>query len=126
METLPIPNAPHWLNNSIVVVKADYEQADEAYVLNTLVRIDPTSVSVTGKHRDTIRIQRMVQPGSIVSVKRPGGRVKTVHLPQEAEQLLVEDAAYINAQIDRLNEPVMDEAEQQAFPVPVSDSSQAT
>ena len=120
-----IPNAPHWLNNSVVIVKEDYTAGDEAYILNQLVRIDSASAQVTGKHKDILTVQRMVQPGSVVAVNRSGGRVKTVHLPQEADELLWSDTQYIVEQITRLNEPPMTEEEVKAFPTPVSEHSQA-
>ena len=121
-----IPNAQHWLNNSVVVVKEDYTAGDEAYVMNTLVRIDAgNAVQLTGKHHSIVLVKRMVQHGSVVAVPRSGGRVKTVHLPDEAENLLLHDLEYIVEQITKLNEPAMTPEEQEAFPQPVSEHSQA-
>lgn len=120
-----IPNAPHWLNNSAVICKEDYTAGDEAWILNQLVRIDSLSAQVTGKHKDILTVQRMVQPGSIVAVKRSNGRIKTVHLPQEADELLWSDTQYIVEQIAKLNEPPMTPDEQETFPKPVSEHSQA-
>ena len=120
-----IPNAPHWLNNSVVIVKEDYTAGDEAWILNQLVRIDSTSAQVTGKHKDILTIQRMVQPGSVVAVNRSGGRVKTVHLPQEADELLWSDTQYIVEQITRLNEPPMTEDEKKGSSTPAKEHSQA-
>ena len=120
-----IPNAAHWLNNSVVVVKEDYTAGDEAWILNQLVRIDATSAQVTGKHKDILTVQRMVVPGSIVAVRRSADRVKTVQLPADAEKLLWSDLEYIVEQITKLNEPPMSEDEQKAFPQPVSEHSQA-
>lgn len=115
MDITNIPNAPHWLNHSVVIVKEDYTAGDEAWILNKLVSIDATSVQMTGKHKDILTVQRMVQPGSVVAVQRAGGRVKTVHLPQEAESLLWSDVEYITSQIKQLNEPPMSEEEQTDF-----------
>lgn len=125
MDITNIPNAPHWNNNSVVIVKEDYTASDEAWILNKLVSIDAATVQITGKHKDILTIQRMVQPGSRVAVNRSGGRVKTVELPQGAEDLLWNDVAYIVTQIEKLNAPPMSEDEQTAFPQPVSESSQA-
>lgn len=125
MDITNIPNAPHWNNNSVVIVKEDYTAADEAWILNRLVAIDANTVQITGKHKDILTVKRMVQPGSIVAVKRSGDRIKTVHLPQEAEELLWNDLQYIVEQITKLNEPPMTQEEQETFPKPVSESSQA-
>lgn len=115
MDITNIQNAPHWLNHSVVIVKEDYTAADEAWILNKLVSLDSNSVQMTGKHKDILTVQRMVQAGSVVAVTRSNGRVKTVHLPQETEELLWSDVEYIIAEINKLNEPPMTQEEQQAF-----------
>ncbi len=126
MDVIGIPNASHWLNNSTVVVKEDYTAADEAWIMNNLVRLDAANtVELTGKHHDIVFLKRLVQPGSVVAVKRANGRTKLCNLPQEIESLLWNDLQYIVEQINRLNEPPMTEEEQQAFQPPVSESSQA-
>ena len=125
MDVTNIPNAAHWLNHSVVIVKEDYTAADEAWILNKLISIESSSVQITGKHKDILTVQRMVQAGSLVAVQRSNGRVKTVHLPQEAEELLWSDLQYILAEINKLNEPPMTKKEQEDFPTPVSEHLQA-
>ncbi len=121
-----IPNAPHWTNNSVVIVREDYLAEDEAWIINNLVRLDPTNaLQLTSKHKDILTVQRMVVPGSIVAVRRSADRVKTVQLPADAEKLLWNDLQYIVEQINKLNEPPMTPEEQQTFPKPVSEHSQA-
>lgn len=121
-----IPNAPHWLNNSVVVVKEDYLAEDEAWIINNLVRLDSTNaIQLTSKHKDILTVQRMVQAGSVVAVKRSGDRVKTVHLPDDAAKLLWADLQYIVAEIEKLNEPPMSEDEQSDFLDSANGSSSA-
>jgi len=126
MDITNIPNASHWLNHSVVIVKEDYTAADEAWILNKLISIESSSVQITGKHKDILTVQRMVQAGSVVAVQRSNGRVKTVHLPQEAEDLLWSDVEYIIAELDKLKgPPSMTKQEQEDFQTPVSEHSQA-
>lgn len=114
MDTIQLTNAKHWEPNSIVFVKEDYCAGDEAWAINQLLAIAPDSQQATGRHKDILIIKRLVQPGSQVTVRRSGGRVKTVQLPAQAEELLISDLNYIAAQIQKINEP-MSEEEQAAF-----------
>ena len=126
MDVTNIPNAPHWLNHSVVIVKEDYTAADEAWILNKLISIESSSVQITGKHKDILTVQRMVQAGSVVAVQRSNGRVKTVKLPQEAEELLWSDVEYIIAELDKLKgPPPLTEAEQKDFLPASNEHSQA-
>lgn len=114
MDTVGIANAPHWLNHSIVTIKADYTAGDQAWILNQITLTPTDDAHVTERHQDILKVKRMVLPGSVVAVPRPGGRTKTVNLPQEASQLLVPDLDYIVSQIDAANKPMTAE-EQAAF-----------
>ena len=115
MNTIGIKNAAWWLPHSTVVLKADYQAKDEAWILNSLVSMDGTNaVQMTGKHKDILTVQRMTQPGSVVAVQREEGRVLTVRLPDEAEELLWTDVEYINAEIEKLKGPPLLTQEQQA------------
>lgn len=119
--TIGIDNAPWWLPHSIVVLKEDYTAADETWVQKNMIKFgtegrgaNMTPDMQMGKERGVLQAERMVQPGSVVAVMRRNGRVKTVHLPQEAESLLLPDLNYIINQIDALNE-VMTPEEQANF-----------
>lgn len=127
MDVTNIPNAPHWLNNSVVIVKEDYTAGDMSWVMNSLARVDITNQELIIKagHQSILTIKRMVQPGSVVSVKRSGDRVKTVHLPDEAEDLLDRDMKYIIAEIDNLQEPPMTEEEKKDSSMTANAHSQA-
>lgn len=120
-EPIAIPNAPWWLPHSHVLLKEDYTAADESWVLARTAKMSVQAGSTKatgevqmGKDRGVLQIERMTIPGSVVAVQRRNGRVKTVHLPQEAEKLLVTDLAYIIGQIEALNE-VMTPEEQADF-----------
>ena len=119
--TIGIDNAPWWLPHSTVVLREDYTAADEAWVQSRIAKVSVqgsgsgASGDVSfGKGRGVLQIERMSMPGSIVAVQRRNGRVKTVKLPQEAEQLLAPDLVYIVGQIEALNEPIAPE-EQESF-----------
>lgn len=111
MDIIGIPNAPHWLPHSHVEIKEDYTAADDQWVEARTVKlsVQGTGSKATpdiqaGKARGVLQVERMAQPGGVVAVQRRNGRVKTVHLPQEAEELLLNDLNYIIEQIDALNE----------------------
>jgi hypothetical protein len=119
--TIQIENAPWWLPHSLVILKEDYTAADESWVQRNMIRFgvqgkgaNATPDMQVGKERGVLQVERMVIPGSVVAVQRRNGRVKTVRLPQEAEQLLLTDLTYIIQQIDALNE-VMTPQEQEHF-----------
>lgn len=119
--TIQIENAPWWLPHSLVIIKEDYTAADESWVQRHMVKFgmqgkgaNATPDMQVGKERGVLQVERMVIPGSVVAVERRNGRVKTVRLPQEAEQLLLTDLTYIIQQIDALNE-VMSAEEQADF-----------
>ena len=119
--TMGIDNAPWWLPHSMVVIKEDYTAADESWVQKRMGKLvmqgsgsKATADVEPGKERGVLQVERMVQPGSVVAVQRRNGRVKTVHLPEEAEQLLYTDLAYIIQQIELANE-VMAPEEQADF-----------
>lgn len=111
MDIIGIPNASWWLPHSHVEIKEDYTAADDQWVEARIVKLsvqgkgqNMTPDIQQGKARGVLQAERMVQPGGVVAVQRRNGRVKTVHLPQEAEQLLLNDLNYIIEQIDALNE----------------------
>lgn len=121
METFGIKNAPWWLPHSHVELREDYTAADEQWVQARMVRVGvvgsgskATPDMQLGKERGILQVERMVMPGSVVAVMRRNGRIKTVHLPQDAEQLLLTDLGYIIQQIEALNE-VMTPEEQASF-----------
>lgn len=121
MDTVGLDNAPWWLPHSHVEVKEDYTAADESWVQARAVKVNvqgsgsrTTADVQQGKERGILQIERMVQPGGVVAVQRRNGRVKTVHLPQEAEQLLLVDLNYIISQMDALTD-VMTPEEQSDF-----------
>ena len=116
MDITNVPNAKHWEPNSIVVVKEDYTAGDAAWVANQFLLIDATSSAVTSRHQDIFLLKRMVQPGSVVSVKRANGRIKTVNLPAQVEDLLEVDMTYIAEQIRKLSEPMSEAAQQDFLP----------
>lgn len=120
-EPICIDNAAWWLPHSHVLIKEDYTAADEAWVQARMVKIGVQGAGMKatpdmrmGKERGILQVERMVMPGSVVAVQRRNGRVKTVNLPQEAENLLLTDLAYIISQIEALNE-VMAPEEQESF-----------
>lgn len=119
--TFGINNAPWWLPHSHVELKEDYTAADEQWVQARMVKMSVVGAGSKaspdmqmGKERGILQVERMVMPGSVVAVLRRNGRVKTVHLPQEAENLLLTDLGYIIEQIEALNE-VMTPEEQTSF-----------
>jgi hypothetical protein len=118
MDTIGLPNASWWENTSTVVVKEDYLAQDEAWVNKQMVSLNvkgnQPNMQMTGD-RNILIVQRMVQPGSVVAVKRANGRIKTVELPKDAGQLLIADLMYLVNQIDALNTPPMTTEEQEAF-----------
>lgn len=123
MDTFKIENAPWWLPHSIVVMREDYTAADESWVQARMMKIgvqrdgqNATPDIQMGKERGVLQVERMVQAGSVVAVLRSAGRTKTVHLPQEAEQLLLPDLNYIIQQIDALNQVIMPEDQANFLP----------
>jgi hypothetical protein len=78
------------------------------------VKGNQPNVQMTGD-RNILIVQRMVQSGSVVSVKRSNGRIKTVELPKDAGQLLIADLMYLVNQIDAANTPPMTAEEQESF-----------
>jgi hypothetical protein len=131
--TIAIENASWWMAHSQVVVKEDYLATDEAWVNDQLIAIGvkgqgakaTPDMRMTGKDRSTLIAQRMVCPGSVVAVRRRSGRVHTVQLPQEADQLLYVDLIYIIQQIEYLNAPMTAE-ELAAFLPSAKESSKAS
>jgi hypothetical protein len=61
-----------------------------------------------------LKLQRMVQKGSVVSVMLRSGDSYTVNLPDDAGKLLPVDVGYILAQINMVSQP-MNEQEQKDF-----------
>jgi hypothetical protein len=120
-DTVQIPNAPWWENNSYVVVKEDFLEEDSAWVQNHLnwqARTDRnnkqnSAIDAQIGNVNILTIQRMVVQG-LVAVKRRDGRIKTVNLPTDAGKLLKNDSDYIMAEINKLN-PDMAEEAQEAF-----------
>ena len=126
MDVTNIPNAPHWLNHSVVIVKEDYLAEDAAKVLHALIRLNENNeLELPMKHQDIVKVQHMVQPGSVVAVPRSNGRVKTCKLPEETTQLLWDDLQYILKEIEKLSAPPMTKKEQEDFPKPASEHLQA-
>jgi hypothetical protein len=123
MDTIGIQNAPWWLPNSTVVVREDYLAEDEGWINSQLFSFGMSGsganttpdMQMSGKDRNTLFVQRMTQPGSVVAVPRSNGRVKTVHLPDEASQLLHTDLLYIVQRIEAVNAPPMTPQQQADF-----------
>lgn len=118
--TITIDNAPHWLNHSHVVIKADFLAEDQEWIANQSTQvINPgtTFARVESKlgSANLLVVKRMVIEG-IVAVKRHGGRIKTVRLPQESHLLLASDLDYIVAQINKFNEPMTEEEQTDFLP----------
>lgn len=119
-DIMSIPNAPHWLNHSHVEVRPDVLASDQEWIANqsnTVVNPGTQFARIESKvgSANILLVKRMVVSG-VVAVNRPGGRVKTVNLPQDAGKLLAFDLDYIAGQISALNEPMS--AEQQASFLP--------
>lgn len=117
MDNIALPNAPHWLNHSNVVLKGIYLAADEAWVTNQMVSVKnngtETSVETRTGDQNLLKIQRMVKSGTVAVMLRNGSTYE-VQLPQDAGKLLPSDAAYIVEQIDAAGKPMSAE-EQAAF-----------
>ena len=117
MDNIGIPNAPHWLNHSNVVLKGIYLAADEAWVTNQMVSVKNNGTEATVETRtgdqNLLKIQRMVKSGTVAVMLRNGSTYE-VQLPQDAGKLLPSDAAYIVEQIDAAGKPMSAE-EQAAF-----------
>lgn len=131
MDTIGIPNAPWWLNNSTVALKGLYLAEDDAWVTNQvstskIQNAGSTNMTVETNvgNQSVLKIQRMVTQGT-VAVMLKGGKTYTVHLPQEAGKLLPPDANYILAQIDELGQPMSAE-EQASFLASANGQSEAT
>lgn len=133
IETIGLPNAPWWLNHSTVIAKADRTAADDAWIQKNLMRVNVNGsgsnatpeMKMGDKDFNILLIERLVQPGSVVAVKRSQGRTKTVNLPSEAGSLLITDLAYIVSELNKLNEPIMDEEQQAAFLLYAKEQSRA-
>ena len=115
---IAIPNAPHWLNHSHVVVKEDLLAEDQEWIANQSTQIINAGTQeprIEAKFGSTnlLLVRRMVIEG-VVAVKRSGDRTKTVSLPADAHKLLASDLDYIARQIQVMNTP-MTEGEQQDF-----------
>lgn len=116
--TIGIINAPWWLNHSHVLIREDMLAEDSAWIANQSTRLVGAGtanpqIEFQAGNTNIFLVKRMVVQG-IVAVKRANDRVKTVHLPQEAEKLLSQDLDYIVAQINKHNQP-MTEDEQRDF-----------
>ena len=130
--TIQIKNAPWWLPHSLVIIKEDYTAADESWVQRHMVKLGVSGKGANatpdmqfGKERGVLQVERMVIPGSVVAVQRRNGRIKTVHLPQEAEDLLLAVLSYIIPQIDQHN-AVMTTEEQEHFLASANEHSKAS
>jgi hypothetical protein len=118
--TIPLVNAPHWLNHSHVLIKEDYLAEDEEWIANQTTKIvnqgtQNAQVEIKAGSTNILLVKRMVVSG-VVAVNRANGRVKTVNLPQEAAQLLAPDLAYIAAQINQYNQPMTQEQQSDFLP----------
>lgn len=128
MDTIGIPNAPWWLNNSTVVLKGLYLAEDDAWVTNNMLTIQGAgttgaTVESHGGDQQILKVQRMVRQGTVAVMLR-GGATYEVTLPQEAKKLLQVDLDYISKQIDALSQPMSAE-EQEAFLASANAHSQA-
>jgi hypothetical protein len=130
MDTIGIPNAPWWLNNSTVVIKGLFLAEDDAWLTNQISASKVQNAGTSNMTLETnvgnqniLKIQRMVTQGT-VAIMLKGGNTYTVELPKEAGKLLPPDANYILAQIDALGRPMSAE-EQEAFLASVEEHSQA-
>lgn len=127
--TISIENAPWWLNHSYVQIKEDLLAEDQEWIANQAnTVVNPGTqfarVEVNTGSANILLAKRMVVSG-VVAVNRPGGRVKTVQLPQDTGKLLMQDLQYIVEQISKYNEP-MDAQAQADFLPPVSEPSVAS
>lgn len=118
--TIGIPNAPHWLNHSHVLIKEDFLAEDQEYIANNTTRIiNPGTqfarVDTSLGSANILLVKRMVVSG-VVAVQRPNGRIKTVTLPAEASKLLSTDLDYIVAEINKANAPMTEEQQQDFLP----------
>lgn len=122
-DVIGIENAKWWLPQSHVVIKEDLLVSDQEWITNQTIKIAAVGNTNGGNGNAEVEsrlgsanrllIERMVVEG-VVAVSRPRGRVKTVHLPAEASQLLQADLDYIVEQINALTQP-MTAAEQKDF-----------
>lgn len=111
--TISITNAKWWLNHSHVELKGLFLEEDSAFIANNITSVQgagTTDVSVQMKSGDqtTLKIQRMVQGGTVAVMLRDGS-TKSVSLPKEAGKLLATDSAYIVSQIDAISRPMTEE-----------------
>jgi len=119
-DVMSIPNAPHWLNHSHVEIRPDVLASDQEWIANqTNHVVNPGTqfarIEVSTGSANILLVKRMVVSG-VVAVNRPGGRVKTVALPQDADKLLSYDLDYIAEQISALNEPMSAQAQTDFLP----------
>lgn len=113
----PIKNAEWWLNHSMVVLHSLYTAKHQAWVTNNMVSVrnDPNnSLQMRAGDESLLKIQCMVVSGSKVAVRLSDGEVWECALPDEAEELLPDDIAYISAQINAISQ-AMNAGEQAAF-----------
>lgn len=125
-----ITNAKHWLNHSHVELKSLYLAGDEAWITNNMVSVQnvgtaDAAVQTLAGNQGLLKIQRMVVPGSLVSVMLRDGTTYDVALPLDAEKLFQTDLAYISAQIDAISKPMSAE-EQIDFLKSMNAQSEAT
>lgn len=118
--TIGIENAPWWLPHSHVEIKEDLLAEDQEWIANQAnTVVNPGTqfarIEVNTGSANILLAKRMVVSG-VVAVNRPGGRVKTVNLPQDTSKLLAQDLQYIVEQISKLNEPMDAEAQQDFLP----------
>lgn len=127
--TIPIPNAPHWLNHSMVVLKGPVLASDGAWVTNQIIAAERASAdgeNVESHAGDQLlfKVKRMVKEGT-VAVMLKGGAKYEVSLPKDVNKLLLVDLAYISQQIDATSEP-MNAQEQADFLASVNGRSEAS
>ena len=118
--TIGIPNAKWWLPHSHVVIKEDFLAEDQEWIGNQTNRVigagTPMAQVVTQLgSANVLLVKRMVTQG-VVAVKRANDRIKTVHLPAEAGQLLSADLEYIAQQIAQHNTPMTEEQQEDFLP----------
>lgn len=117
--SIGITNAKWWLNTSTVALKGLFLAEDDAYVQNNIISVQNPGesnmeVQTLQGSQGLLKLQRMVQKGSVVSVMLRSGDSYTVNLPDDAGKLLPVDVGYILAQINMVSQP-MNEQEQKDF-----------
>lgn len=110
--TIPIPNAPHWLNHSMVVLKGPVLAGDGAWVTNQIIAMENAHENGASHAGDQLllKVKRMVKEGT-VAVMLHGGATYEVSLPKDVDKLLLVDLVYIAQQIDTVSEPMSAEAQ---------------